>query len=79
MKSQQTDSPVIVGTGYQLIVTGVIGSLCEQVVMVIITAHWQVAPSDVPKLQRLIVAGHEIALLVGVVVHTQDAIVGLVA
>ncbi len=53
---------------------GIVGSAGEEVVMFLVGADGEVAAADIPELEGLVVAGHEVALLVGVVVHSQDAV-----
>lgn len=79
MQPQQAHSAIIIGAGNEFIVAGVVGCSGEQVVVVVIAAHWQISPADVPKLKRLVMARHEITLLIGVIVHPQDLISALLA
>ena len=77
MQSEQSNSAVIVCASNQFIVTGIVFGPGEQIVVVFVRSHWQVASADVPKLEGLVVAGHEVALFVGIVIHPQDAVSAL--
>ena len=79
VQPQQADCAVVVGAGDELVVAVVVLGLREEVVVVLIAAHRHVPSPYVPKLERLVVAGHEVALLVGVVVHAQDLVSALLA
>ena len=51
--------------------TLVVFCLSEKVMVVFIAPHRHIASSHVPKLDGLVMASHEIALLVRVVIHTE--------
>lgn len=79
MKTEESYSAVIVSTGDELIVAVVVLGLSEKVMVIFIAPHWHVPSSHVPKLYGLMMAGHEVALFVGIVIHAYDLISALLA
>lgn len=51
--------------------------LREKIMVVFIAPHRHIASPHVPKLDGLVMASHEIALFVRIVIHTQDLISAL--
>lgn len=79
MQPKQPNSPIIVCASDELIVTVVVLRLREKIMVVFIAPHRYIASPHVPKLDGLVMASHEIALFVRVVIHTEDLISALLA
>ena len=79
MQPNKSNSPVVVCAGDELIVAVVVLRLSEKIMVVFIAPHRHIASPHVPKLDRLVMASHEIALFVRVVIHTEDLISALLA
>lgn len=47
--------------------------------MIFIAPHWHVSSPHVPKFDGLMMTGHKVTLLVGVVIHAEDLIPALLA
>ena len=52
----------------------IVFGLCKDVVVIIIATNRHVSFPDIPKLDRLMMASHQIALLIWIIIHTQYSI-----
>ena len=72
-QAKQSYAAIVVCAGNELVMGVVVPGICEEIMVVFVSLEGYAAFAEIPKFDALMVAGHQIVLLIGVEVQIDDA------